>query len=247
MEVTTKPIILIPARLAATRFPNKPLAPMHGEPMITHVWKRAVETGIGPVIVAAGDQEIVDVICRAGGKALLTDPGLPSGSDRIHAALCEYDRDLKYDVVINVQGDLPTVDTKAIQTCLLPLANEEVDIATIGAVIKRKAEFSDPNVVKAIASVPKGKKVGRCLYFTRATAPAGDGPLIHHIGLYAYRRAALEQFVTLPSGVLEEREALEQLRALEAGLRIDIALVDTVPIGVDTPSDLDRAASLLQL
>ena len=247
MEVTTKPIILIPARLAATRFPNKPLAQMHGEPMITHVWKRAVETGIGPVIVAAGDQEIVDVICRAGGKALLTDPELPSGSDRIHAALCEYDPDLKYDVVINVQGDLPTIETRAIQTCLLPLANEEVDIATIGAVIKRKTEFSDPNVVKAIASVPKGKKIGRCLYFTRATAPAGDGPLIHHIGLYAYRRVALEQFVALPSGVLEKRETLEQLRALEAGLRIDIALVDTVPIGVDTPSDLDRAASILQL
>ena len=247
MEVTTKPIILIPARLAATRFPNKPLAQMHGEPMISHVWKRAVETGIGPVIVAAGDQEIVDVICRAGGEALLTDPALPSGSDRIHAALCEYDPDLKYDVVINVQGDLPTIDTRAIQTCLLPLANEEVDIATIGAVMTRKAEFSDPNVVKAIASVPKGKKIGRCLYFTRATAPAGDGPLIHHIGLYAYRRAALEQFVALPSGVLEERETLEQLRALEAGLRIDIALVDTVPIGVDTPSDLDRAASILQL
>lgn len=246
MKEESKNIVLIPARLAATRFPNKPLAEIHGIPMIVHVWRRAIEAQVGPVLVAAGDDQIVDVVRAAGGKALLTDPKLPSGSDRIHAALCAHDPHFKYNTVINVQGDLPTLDAKAIQACLLPLDNPEVDIATIGTKIDKEEEIYDPNVVKVIASIPVSGKIGRCLYFTRAKAPAGEGSYIHHIGLYAYRRTALEQFVRLPAGILEKRENLEQLRALEAGLRIDMALVDTIPLGVDTPGDLHRAKSLLE-
>ena len=245
MCATLNPVIAIPARLAATRFPDKPLAPIHGIPMIVHVWRRALEADIGPVIVAAGDAEIAEVIGDAGGKAVLTDPELPSGSDRIDAALATADPAGKYDTVINLQGDLPTIEPAAVQTALTPLAEPAVDIATIGAIITRLEERDDPNVVKAVAAIPVGTTTGRCLYFTRATAPSGEGPLIHHIGLYAYRRAALERFVTLSPGVLEAREKLEQLRTLEAGMRIDIALVDTVPLGVDTPADLDRAAALL--
>lgn len=239
------PIVLIPARLAATRFPDKPLAEIHGQPMIVHVWRRAVEAEVGPVLVAAGDAAIAQAIRDAGGEAVLTDPELPSGSDRIHAALGSYDSERRYDAVINLQGDLPTIEPAAVRASLTPLRDAEVDIATIGAEITREAERTDPNVVKAVAAIAPGESIGRCLYFTRATAPAGDGPLIHHIGLYAYRRAALERFVELAPGILEQREKLEQLRALEAGLRIDIALVDTVPLGVDTPADLERAAAIL--
>ncbi|HAA92674.1 MAG TPA: 3-deoxy-manno-octulosonate cytidylyltransferase [Rhodospirillaceae bacterium] len=239
------PIILIPARLAATRFPNKPLAEIHGVPMIVHVWRRAIEVDVGPVLVAAGDQAIAEAIGDAGGDAVMTDPELPSGSDRIQAALADYDPDRNFDAVINLQGDLPTIAPSDVRTSLAPLKDAGVDIATIGAVITRDAERDDPNVVKAVASIASGDTIGRCLYFTRASAPSGDGPLIHHIGLYAYRRAALDQFVSLEPGILEQREKLEQLRALEAGMRIDIALVDTVPLGVDTPADLERAKAML--
>ena len=239
------PIILIPARLAATRFPNKPLAEIHGVPMIVHVWRRAIEVDVGPVLVAAGDQAIAEAIGDAGGDAVMTDPELPSGSDRIQAALADYDPDRNFDAVINLQGDLPTIAPSDVRTSLAPLKDAGVDIATIGAVITRDAERDDPNVVKAVASIASGDTIGRCLYFTRASAPSGDGPLIHHIGLYAYRRAALDQFVSLEPGILEQREKLEQLRALEAGMRIDIALVDTVPLGVDTPTDLERAKAML--
>ncbi|MBL23270.1 MAG: 3-deoxy-manno-octulosonate cytidylyltransferase [Rhodospirillaceae bacterium] len=239
------PIILIPARLAATRFPNKPLAEIHGVPMIVHVWRRAIEVDVGPVLVAAGDQAIAEAIGDAGGDAVMTDPELPSGSDRIQAALADYDPDRNFDAVINLQGDLPTIAPSDVRTSLAPLKDAGVDIATIGAVITRDAERDDPNVVKAVASIASGDTIGRCLYFTRASAPSGDGPLIHHIGLYAYRRAALDQFVSLEPGILEQREKLEQLRALEAGMRIDIALVDPVPLGVDTPADLERAKAML--
>jgi 3-deoxy-manno-octulosonate cytidylyltransferase (CMP-KDO synthetase) len=249
MCASLNPVVIIPARLAATRFPNKPLAPIHGTPMIVHVWQRACEADIGPVVVAAGDTEIAEVIRDAGGEAVLTDPDLPSGSDRIHAALAEADAEGRFDAVVNLQGDLPTIESEAVRAALAPLSDPAVDIATIGAVITRPEERDDPNVVKAVATIPSddmsGGAIGRCLYFTRAAAPAGDGPLIHHIGLYAYRRAALSRFVALAPGVLEQREKLEQLRALEAGMRIDIALVDTVPLGVDTPADLERAAALL--
>lgn len=246
MNRPLNPIVIIPARLAATRFPNKPLAPIHGEPMIVQVWRRAMEAKVGPVLVAAGDQAIVDAIKKIGGVAVLTNPNLSSGSDRIHAALTSYDPDRKFDAVMNLQGDLPTIETAAVRACLEPLAHPNVDIATIGVKITRNIERTDPNVVKAVASIGENANIGRCLYFTRATAPSGDGPYYHHIGLYAYRRAALDRFVLLPPTILEKREKLEQLRALEAGMRIDIALVDTVPLGVDTPTDLERAQSMLQ-
>lgn len=239
------PIVVIPARLAATRFPDKPLADLHGLPMIVHCMHRAMEADVGPVLVAAGDGAIVDAVRRAGGEAVLTDPGHPSGSDRIHEALARHDAVAAYDVVVNVQGDLPTLDPAIIRACLAPLADPAVDIATPVAEIRREEEKTDPNVVKAFVGFPEGRRQARALAFTRATAPSGDGPLYHHIGLYAYRRAALERYVALPPGVLERREKLEQLRALEAGMRIEAVLVDTVPLGVDTPADLDRAREIL--
>lgn len=245
------PIVVIPSRLGATRLPDKPLADIHGEPMIVHVWRRAVAAGIGPVVVACADAPIAEAIGRTGGTAILTRPDHPSGSDRIFEAVEQVDPDRQFDVVVNLQGDLPTIDPASVRAVLEPLTDPEVDIATIAAVIREPAERSDPNVVKAIAAFggvggdSGGPRIARALYFTRASAPSGDGPLYHHIGLYAYRRTALARFVALPPGRLERRERLEQLRALEAGMRIDVALVDTVPLGVDTPADLDRARSLL--
>ena len=245
MSAPQNPIVIIPARMASTRFPDKPLAAIVGIPMIVHVMRRAEEADIGPVLVAAAEQEIADAVDAAGGTAILTDPDLPSGSDRIHQALVRFDPDGVHDAVVNVQGDLPTIEPTAINTALHALSGDGVDIATLAAVITRDAERDDPNVVKAVAPLAGGARQGRALYFTRATAPAGDGPLLHHIGLYAYRRAALERFIELPPGVLEQREKLEQLRALEAGMHIEVALVDTVPLGVDTPADLERAAQIL--
>lgn len=241
----TNPIVAIPARLAATRFPDKPLAPIGPDPMIVHVWRRAMEADIGRVVVAAGDAEIADAVRDAGGEAVMTDPDLPSGSDRIWAALCEIDPNGAHDAIVNVQGDLPTIDPGAIRAALDPLADPDVDIATLAAEIVREEERTDPNVVKVATAFPKAGRIARALYFSRATVPTGDGPLYHHIGLYAYRRAALQRFVELPPSALETRERLEQLRALEAGMRIDVALVDTVPLGVDTPADLDRASKIL--
>ncbi len=245
MSPPRNPVIVIPTRLAAARLPDKPLAEIHGEPMIVHVWRRAVEADIGPVIVAAAEQAVAEPILTAGGVAVLTDPDLPSGSDRVNQALERTDPDGKHDAVINLQGDLPTIDAKSVQAVLAPLADEAVDIATLVAEITRDEERDNPNVVKAIAAIGPGARIGRALYFSRSTAPWGDGPLYHHIGLYAFRREALRRFVLLPPGVLEKREKLEQLRALEAGMRIDVALVDTVPLGVDTPADLERARELL--
>jgi 3-deoxy-manno-octulosonate cytidylyltransferase (CMP-KDO synthetase) len=238
------PLVLIPARLASTRLPLKPLADIAGAPMIVQVWRRAREADVGEVVVAADSQEIVDAVATAGGRAVLTDPAHPSGSDRIFEALGRADPDRRHDVIVNVQGDLPTIEREAVRAALSPLDDPAVDIATLAAVISRDEERNDSNVVKVVGSEVGPRRL-RALYFTRATAPWGDGPLLHHIGLYAYRRPALERFVALPPSPLELRERLEQLRALEAGMRIDAMLVDTVPLGVDTPHDLERARALL--
>jgi 3-deoxy-manno-octulosonate cytidylyltransferase (CMP-KDO synthetase) len=235
------PVVLIPARLAATRLPDKPLADIHGTPMIVHVWRRAMEADIGPVVVAAAEPAVADAVAAAGGRAVLTDPAHPSGSDRIHEALMRLDPDRRHDIVVNVQGDLPTLDPSVVRAALEPMADAAVDIATLAAEIRTAYEREAPNVVKAVAGFAEGRTIARALYFSRTQVPTGEGPLYHHIGLYAYRRAALERFVRLPPGVLERREKLEQLRALEAGMRIDVRLVDTVPLGVDTPEDLEEA------
>ena len=244
------PVVVIPTRLAASRLPDKPLAEIHGEPMIVHVWRRAVAAAVGLVLVACGDEAILDAIAAAGGNAVLTRPDHPSGSDRIYEALERVDPEAMFDTVVNLQGDLPTISPAAVRAVLAPLADPAVDIATIAAEITVESERSAPSVVKAVAGFPDRPKVGRlriarALYFSRTAVPSGDGPLYHHIGIYAYRRAALARFVRLPPSPLERRERLEQLRALEAGMRIDVALVDTVPLGVDTPADLERARALL--
>ena len=240
----SSPVVLIPARLAATRLPNKPLADICGEPMIVQVWRRAVEADVGPVVVATDSDEIAAAVRAAGGEAVMTRSDHPSGSDRIHEAVERFDPAGRYDSIINVQGDLPTIEPAPIRAALALLSEPAVDIATIVAVITREDERTNPSVVKAIGT-PVGDKRFRALYFTRATAPTGEGPLYHHIGLYAYRRAALARFVSLKPGTLEQREKLEQLRALENGMRIDFSIVDTVPLGVDTPEDLTRAREML--
>ena len=245
-----RPFVLIPSRLKATRLPNKPLADIAGAPMIVQVWRRAREADVGPVVVAAGEQEIVDAIRQAGGEAVLTRADHPTGSDRIHEALGRFDPDGRYDVVVNVQGDLPTIEPASVRASLAPLlAEPEADIGTIAAEIVREEDRVAPQVVKIAVAFdrtgPGGEPIGRALYFSRATIPSGAGPHYHHIGLYAYRRAALQRFVALPRGPLEQRESLEQLRALENGMRIDVARVDTVPLGVDTPDDLARARAML--
>ena len=239
------PIILIPSRLAATRLPNKPLAPIAGEPMIVHVWRRACESRIGEVVVATDSAEIAAAIGAAGGKAVMTRADHVNGSSRIFEALTAIDPKGRHDVIVNVQGDLPTIDPRVIAASVEPLDDQEVDIATLACIIRREEERDDPSVVKAIGTHLTPTRL-RALYFTRATAPTGPGPLLHHIGLYAYRRSALERYVALPPSPLEERERLEQLRAVEAGMRIDIVLVDDVPLGVDTAHDLERARSILE-
>lgn len=246
MSLPKNPIVVIPARMASERLPGKPLADIHGEPMIVHVWRRAMEADIGPVVVACAEKEIADVITEVGGLAVLTDPNHPCGSDRVYEALQSIDPDGNYDAVVNVQGDLPTLDPMVVRKVFAPLGKEVVDISTLAAVITEPSERNNPNVVKAVCAIEEGANVGHGLYFTRATAPWGEGPLYHHIGLYAFRREALNRFVNLAPGVLERREKLEQLRALENGMRIDVALVDTVPFGVDTPADLERARGILQ-
>jgi 3-deoxy-manno-octulosonate cytidylyltransferase (CMP-KDO synthetase) len=238
------PLVLIPARMASTRLPGKPLADIAGEPMIVQVWRRAVEADVGPVVVACAEPEIAAVVERAGGRAVLTRPDHPSGSDRIHEALARLDPDRAHDVVVNLQGDLPTLDAGIVRAALSTMDDEAVDIGTVGREIQDAADRDDPNVVKLVAGFA-GRRVARALYFSRAVVPAGEGPHYHHIGLYVYRRAALERFVALPPGVLERRERLEQLRALEAGMRIDAALVDSVPLEVNTPDELDKARQAL--
>lgn len=237
-------LVLIPARMAATRLPGKPLLDIGGVPMIVHVLRRAEAAKIGRVAVATDTAEIAAAVTAHGGLAVMTRLDHPSGSDRIHEALKALDPEGKIEIVVNLQGDFPTISPENIRDVLPPLADPAVDIATLAAEIHTEEEDLAPSVVKAVGS-PIGPRRLRALYFTRATAPTGEGPRYHHIGLYAYRRAALERFVTLPPSPLEQQEKLEQLRALEAGMRIDVMIVDTVPRGVDTPADLETARRLL--
>src|SRR5262249_53160172 len=237
-------LVLIPARLAATRLPGKPLLDIAGKPMIVHVLERAREARVGQVVVATDAEEIVAAVHKAGGRAVMTRADHASGSDRIFEALEKVDQERAADIVVNVQGDLPTIRPGRIRAALLPLADPAVDIATIAAEIRNDEERTNPNVVKVVGS-PTGERRLRALYFTRATAPWGEGPHYHHIGLYAYRRAVLERFVRLKPSPLERREKLEQLRALEACMRIDVAVVGGVPLGVDTATDLEAARAML--
>ncbi|MBB4285766.1 3-deoxy-manno-octulosonate cytidylyltransferase [Roseospira goensis] len=239
------PLIVLPARMASSRLPGKPMADIAGKPMIAHVVERALAAHLGPVVVACCEEAVARAAARAGAKAVMTDPDLPSGSDRVWAAVQAVDPEGHHDLVINVQADLPTLDPVLIRDVLAPLADPAVDIATPVARITDPAELADPGVVKAAVALAPGQRVGPALYFSRQAIPSGDGPHYHHIGLYAFRRAALARFVTLPPGVLEQRERLEQLRALENHMRIDAVLVETVPLGVDTPADLERARALL--
>jgi len=240
----TRALVLIPARMAATRLPGKPLLDIAGLPMIVHVLRRAEAARIGRVAVATDTPEIAAAVRAHGGEAVMTRSDHPSGSDRIYEALRYLDPEGRTEIVVNLQGDFPTISSDNIRAVLPPLADPAVDIATLAAEIHTEEESTSPSVVKAVGSPIGGRRM-RALYFTRATAPAGDGPRYHHIGLYAYRRAALERFVALPPSALERQEKLEQLRALEAGMRIDITIVDNVPRGVDTAADLETARRML--
>ena len=240
------PIIIIPARMAATRLPRKPLLDIHGKPMILHVCDRALEADIGHIVVAAGDKEIYDVVRDAGLEAVLTNPELPSGSDRIYEALKIVDAEQKYDIIVNLQGDLPTIDPVLLTAILTPLKRKDVDISTLAAIIHTEDEKSNSNVVKVVMSPDNQyENIGRALYFTRTTAPWGEGNLLHHIGIYGYQRHALKKFIGLKPSYLEKREKLEQLRALENNMHINVTVVDTVPLGVDTASDLEKARLML--
>ena len=238
-------LIVIPARMAATRLPGKPLADIGGKPMIAHVLERARAAAAGPVVVATDSEEIVAAVAKSGGRAVMTRGDHASGSDRVHEAADLVDPERKTSIVVNVQGDLPSFEPGAITALLAPLADPEVDIATLAATIIDPADGENPHIVKAVTAIDPATGIGRALYFSRAAVPTGEGPLYHHIGLYAYRRAALDRFVKLPPGRLERRERLEQLRALENGMHIAVALVEDVPLGVDTAEDLERARLLL--
>jgi len=241
----TQTLIVIPARMQARRLPGKPLADICGEPMIVHVWRRAVESGAGRVAVATDSEEVRAVLEQAGCDVVMTRSDHESGTDRVFEAVEALDPDGACEIVVNLQGDLPALDPRLIGACIEPLMERATDIGTLAAEITQEAERDDPHIVKVIGAREAAGRIMRALYFTRARAPYGDGPLYHHIGLYAFRRAALSRFVSLPRSELEIREKLEQLRALEAGMRIDVVLVDTVPVGVDTPADLERARALL--
>lgn len=243
----SRTLIVIPARLQASRLPGKPLEDICGTPMIVHVWRRAVESDVGRVVVATDAEEIHDAVTSAGGDAVMTRTDHHSGTDRVYEAAETIDPEGQHEIIVNLQGDLPTLDGSLVSACAAPLSDSDCDIATIAAEITDDSERDDPHVVKVVGSGDPATGMLRALYFTRATAPYGQGPLYHHIGIYAFRRPALARFVSLPRSELEKREKLEQLRALEAGMRIDVALVDTVPVGVDTPADLERARTLLAL
>ncbi|MBH9986716.1 3-deoxy-manno-octulosonate cytidylyltransferase [Bartonella sp. W8098] len=238
-------LILIPARMSSTRLPGKPLADIAGKPMIVHVAERANKANLGRVVVATDHEDVANAVKAHGMEAVMTRPDHQSGSDRIYEALTLLDPDNRFDVIVNVQGDLPTIAPHEIAAALEPLENPETDIATLGAEISVEDEKVNPNVVKIVGS-PIGQTRLRALYFTRATAPYGKGPLYHHIGLYAYKRRALERFVSLQPSYLEKRESLEQLRALEAGMRIDAEIIETVPLGVDTIEDLEHAREMIR-
>ncbi|MFW6024377.1 MAG: 3-deoxy-manno-octulosonate cytidylyltransferase [Dichotomicrobium sp.] len=240
----TRSLIIIPARMQASRLPGKPLVEIGGEPMIVHVWRRAVAADAGDVFVATDDETIAETIKAAGGEAVMTRPDHPSGSDRVYEAACKVAGDDPADIIVNLQGDLPTLDPGLVRACVAPLNDHGTDIATLAAEIDDAGEVIDPHVVKVIGTPVGHSRSLRALYFTRAPAPAGYGPFLHHIGIYAYRREALARFVSLPTSMLEKRERLEQLRALEDGMRIGVRVVDGVPLGVDTPADLERARAL---
>ncbi len=238
------PIIVIPARLGATRLPGKPLLPIAGRPMILHVLDRARDAGLGPVVVACAEAEIAAIVEAAGATAVLTDPALPSGSDRVHAALRTVDPEARHRVVVNLQGDLPTIAGADIARALDPLVAATCDVGTLVAPILTADEARSPSIVKAACHFAEGAATAVVPYFSRLPVPSGDGPLWHHVGIYAWRREALDRFVSLPPSGLEGREKLEQLRAIEAGMRFGAARIAEAPFGVDTASDLDRIRAL---
>jgi 3-deoxy-manno-octulosonate cytidylyltransferase (CMP-KDO synthetase) len=238
-------LIVIPSRLASSRLPNKPLAEIGSEPMIVHVWRKALMSNLGPVIVACGDQGIADAIINVGGTAIMTDPKLPSGSDRIWAATQAYDPSGHYKIIINVQGDLPTLNPQLIEAAYNGLIDGQADIGTIVARITDESEKNNPNVVKAAVHFNAASAPAPVLYFSRQLIPWGEGPVYHHIGIYAYKRSALKKFIHLRPDALELRESLEQLRALNNGMTIVATQVDTIPLGVDTLDDLERARDIL--
>jgi 3-deoxy-manno-octulosonate cytidylyltransferase (CMP-KDO synthetase) len=238
-------LVVIPARMQASRLPGKPLAEIAGEPLIVHVWRRAMAAETGRVVVATDTEEIVAAVRKAGGEAVLTRADHASGSDRVFEAVNHVDPEGDFEIILNLQGDLPAVEPAIVRDCLAPLQDKGPQIATIAAVITAAENRTDPNVVKVVGTPTQVPRRLRALYFTRATAPAGDGPLYHHFGMYAYRRSALERFVSLRPSTLEKREQLEQLRALEDGMRIDVTLVDSVPVEVNTPEDLERARRII--
>ncbi|MGD2133502.1 MAG: 3-deoxy-manno-octulosonate cytidylyltransferase [Maricaulaceae bacterium] len=239
------PIVVIPARMASTRLPGKPLADIGGKPMIIRVAEQGRAAGLGPVVIAAGDIEIAEAAHAHGFEAVLTDPELPSGSDRVMAALEAVDPEGAHDVVVNLQGDMPTISPGAITAAVDALAAvPDADIATLAVATEDPAERDDPNVVKAVVALPDGARRGRALYFTRAAAPTGPGPVFHHVGLYVYRRTALACFTTLSPSPLEQRERLEQLRALENGMRIEAAVIEESPLGVDSSADLEAVRAI---
>ena len=246
-DISSRTIVLIPARLGSTRLPDKPLAMIGDAPMIVQVWRRARDARVGPVVVACAEPAIAEAVRAAGGEAVLTDPNLPSGTDRIFAALRAVDPERRFARVVNLQGDLPTLDPAAVRQVLEPLKELGTDMATLANATEDEHDRTDPNVVKAVVSFdPARPSLGRALYFTRATAPTGPGPVWHHIGIYAFTRDALERFAALRPSPLEQREKLEQLRALENGMSIGVRVVDAVPFGVDTPADLEKARRLLE-
>jgi 3-deoxy-manno-octulosonate cytidylyltransferase (CMP-KDO synthetase) len=239
-------IVIIPARMASTRLPGKPMADIHGVPMIVEVWKRAVAANIGHVLVAAAEHQIAEAIRAAGGDAMMTEPRLPSGSDRVAAALALRDGPKRFQFVLNLQGDLPTIDPLALRRCLAGLTNETVDIATIAALITDDADVTNPNIVKAIAPLDGDREVAYARDFVRVVDPEMQAPFWHHIGVYAYRRTSLEKFVSLPVSTREKNRSLEQMRALDNDMKIAVVKVDSVPLGVDTPADLEIARRMLK-
>ena len=240
-----RPIVVIPARMAATRLPGKPLADILGRPMIAHVLDRAREAGIGPVAVAAGEAEIAEAARAAGAEAVMVTEDVPSGTDRVQRAMATLDPEGRYDIVVNLQGDFPTIEPETLRAVLEPLADPAIDIGTLVCPIADEEEANTSSFVKCACAFEGEARVAPALYFSRQPIPWGDGPRWHHIGVYAYRRAALDRFVALRASPLEQREKLEQLRALEAGMRIAAARVEHGPFGVDTPHDLERARALL--
>lgn len=246
IHISPSTLVVIPTRLGATRLPGKPLADICGKPMIVHVWEKAIQANVGPVIVASADQQIVDVIHAIGGQGVLTDPALATGTDRVKAAVDIYDPQGTYSHIINIQGDLPTLEPSLVRHVLDPFQNPHVDMATLTTPITDSHELTDGNVVKIALSLTPGADIGRALYFSRNLIASGEGVHYHHIGLYAYTRDCLNRFVSLPVNDLEVRERLEQLRALAHGLRIDVKVVETkAPFGVDTPADLEKARAVI--